>query len=138
MIQVISAQISFASQPQAYSAQIGPATSTPKVQIGKANACTLYASASIDAASGSRLSAPDSPARSFSRYSADISAPTVKAPPAIAAADTWMTIQYECSAGTSGPAGEYSFSTARPSVAATTATTPTPSHCSLSRRTPNR
>src|SRR5215207_3990534 len=47
----------------------------------------------------------DRSARDLTRYSTDAAAPTRNAAPEIMAPSTWITSQYECSAGTSGPGG---------------------------------
>src|SRR5690606_27144774 len=103
--------VSCGSQPQyrphAASAQIAPAA-IAKVQIGNAKACSRKASASSVSAAGSRRASEYGNLRLPFSYPARIknraagTKPTSRVPDASTAAETWMTNQYEFSAGTSG------------------------------------
>src|SRR3954469_23989004 len=112
MTQVTNDQVSFGSQPQyrphAASAHTAPAM-TAKVHTGNAKALTRSAARSSAAADGSRegRSGKRRSRHSRHRYSAVMTKPTMKMPDADIAPTTWILIQYEFSAGTSGAAGAY-------------------------------
>src|SRR6476469_8198088 len=92
------------------------------VQIGNANIVTRIASRSRFSADGTRSStplkrkAPLDSSRAFSRYRIVAAPATVNDPVAVIAAVTWMAIQYEFSAGLTGPTESYSQMFATPSA----------------------
>src|SRR4051812_39614142 len=110
MTQVMNDQVSFGSQPQyrphAASAHTAPAI-TAKVHTGKANAFTRYATRSSAAADGRRDGRSGWRRSTASRHrnSAVTTKPSMKMPDDVMAPTTWILIQYEFSAGTSGAAG---------------------------------
>src|SRR6266852_1667646 len=57
--------------------------------------------------------------RSATRYITVVVAATMKIPDEMIAAVTWIAIQYECSAGISGPAAVYSTVAHKPSPSTT-------------------
>src|SRR3954447_2305807 len=119
----MNAQVSLGSQPQyrphAASAQIAPQM-IATVYSGKANATMRYATLSSVSAAGNRdarlASRPARADRSyelFTRNSTVRTADVINAPSAIDTSVTWIASQYDCSAGTSGDALEYSTVPAR-------------------------
>src|ERR1700733_7473055 len=132
-------QVSLGSQPQyrphAWSAQMAPAM-TPNVQIGKPKTTARYVSLSSCDADGTRSSSALGSAlpaatrfryRSVTRYMMPSTAATKKMPVARVIAVTWIDSQYDCRAGTSGPAGVLMSASARPSATTTAPMTNTPS-----------
>src|SRR5262249_42776216 len=111
------------------------------VQIGNANACMRNVSRSSASALGRRQPSPYGKRRlppsypSRTRCSAAPRKPTSRMPDATEAAVTWMSSQYEFSAGTSGPAGAYSTMPSRPSSRATASAAKSPRWRRFGRRT---
>src|SRR4051812_46720798 len=111
----MNAHTSLGSQPQYRphdaSAHNGPAISAPNVNSGNANACSRKVSRSRVAAGGTdrpnvygkRRRPRSYPSRTRNRAAG--TEPSRKMPDEMITVETWMTNQYDFSAGTSGPTG---------------------------------